>query len=237
MTEATVQINPKASLQVVRAGQEQTPIIIIDDYAEDTRQIVDYACGAIDYGPDNTSAYPGVRAKLPRSYVMAVLNSIYRLLFQVYSVPADFGMKPLNTVYSLISTPESELALAQRVPHYDSTGPYYLAVLHYLNPGPFCDTGLFRHRPTGFEKILDHRLDEFVESSSRYLDEHGEPPKKYIDASNDHYELYEQIQYKTNRLVAYPGTLLHSGLVDPFRDINSDPRSGRLTANIFVDFK
>jgi hypothetical protein len=29
---------------------------------------------------------------------------------------------------------------------------------------------------------------------------------------------------------------LHSGLVDPAVDINPDPRAGRLTANIFVDF-
>jgi hypothetical protein len=31
----------------------------------------------------------------------------------------------------------------------------------------------------------------------------------------------------------YPGYLLHSGLIDPSRDIATDPARGRLTANLF----
>jgi len=236
MQEVTIQVNPKASLKVLTVGEEKTPLIVIDDFAVDTREVIEYACSSVDYGPDSTSAYPGVRGKLPRSYVRAVLNNIYHLLFQVFSVPAALGLKPVNTVYSLISTPENQLALAQRVPHFDSNGPHYLAVLHYLNPGHFCATGLFRHKPTGFEKILENRRDEFVRTSRAFIEKHGPPPQKYINASNDHYELYEHIEYRPNRLVAYPGSLLHSGLVNPAIDINPDPRTGRLTANIFVDF-
>jgi len=236
MSEVAIQVNPNAALEVIRVGREQTPVILIDDFALETGELIDYACRANDYGPDSTSAYPGVRARLPRQYVITVLNQIYRLLFQVYSVPADLGMKPVNTVYSLISTAAQDLKPGQRVPHFDSVRPYYLAVLHYLNPGPFCDTGLFRHRPTGFERILAHREAEYRRSSAAYMRHNGEPAAGYICDSNDHYELYERIGYRPNRLVAYPGTLLHSGLVDPDRDINPDPRTGRLTANIFVDF-
>ena len=237
MQESAIQINPQASLQVLEVGEEKTPLIVIDDFAVDTREVIEYACSSVDYGPDSTSAYPGIRGKLPRHYVIEVLNRIYRLLFQVFSVPANLGLKPVNTVYSLISCPENELTQAQCVPHFDSNSPHYLAVLHYLNPGDFCATGLFRHKPTGFEKILEHRRDEFFQSSKAFMEAHGPPPKKYINASNDHYELYERIEYKPNRLVAYPGCLLHSGLVNPAMDINPDPGTGRLTANIFVDFK
>ncbi len=218
-------------------GAEKTPVIIIDNFAMDTGDMIEYACHSVNYGPDSTSAYPGVRGTLPRSYVRQVLNNIYRLLFQVYSVPDDLGLKTVNTVYSLISTPVDELAPAQCVPHFDSNDPYYLAVLHYLNPGDFCDTGLFRHRPTGFETITQPRLAEFMQSSKKFVEAHGEPPQKYIDGSTGHFELYDRIEYKPNRLVAYPGCLLHSGLVDANRDINPDPRTGRLTANIFVDCK
>ena len=49
-------------------------------------------------------------------------------------------------------------------------------------------------------------------------------------------ELYHRIDYRPNRLVVYPGCLLHSGLVNPVIDVDSNPRTGRLTANIFVDF-
>ena len=237
MQEASIQINPKASLTVRHVGEEKTPLIIIDDFALDTDDVIEYACRSVDYGPDSTSAYPGVRGTLPRSYVRQVLNNIYRLLFQVYSVEDNLGLKTVNTVYSLISTPVDELALAQCVPHFDSNNSFYLAVLHYLNPGDFCDTGLFRHKPTGFEKITEPRLAEFIQSSKSFIEIHGKPPQKYIDSSTDHFELYDRVEYRPNRLVAYPGCLLHSGLVDPVRDINPDPRTGRLTANIFVDFK
>jgi len=237
MQEASIQINPKASLKVLNVGEERTPVIIIDDFAQDTDDIIEYACRSVDYGPDSTSAYPGIRGTLPRSYVREVLNKIYRLLFQVYSVPDKLGMRTVNTVYSLISTPVDELALAQCVPHFDSNGPLYLAVLHYLNPGDFCATGLFRHKPTGFEQITEPRLAEFIQSSKAFIETNGKPPQNYINTSTDHYELYHRIGYKPNRLVVYPGCLLHSGLVDSSRDINPDPGSGRLTANIFVDFK
>ena len=237
MSEVTLQVNPKASLEVMVVGEEKTPVIIIDDFAVDTKDIIEFACRDVDYGPDSTSSYPGIRGKLPRSYVIAVLNKIYPLLFKVFAVPDTLGMKPVNTVYSLISSPESDLSLAQRAPHFDSNGPFYLAVLHYLNPGNFCDTGLFRHKPTGFEKISANRRDEFLSSSKAFINANGEPPMKYINGSAGQYELYDRIGYKPNRLVAYPGCLLNSGLVDPAIDINPDPRTGRLTANIFVDFK
>lgn len=237
MQDASIQANPQGTLKVFRVGNEQTPAIVIDDFALDTGEVIDYARQSDSYGPDNTSAYPGLRAELPRGYVISVLNSIYRLLFKVYSVPARLNMKPVNSVFSLITTPEAELLAPQRVPHYDSTSPHYLAVLHYLNPGAFGNTGLFRHRPTGFENILENRIEEYIHSRERFYEHQGVPPVEYVKGSTDQYELYHQIEYRPNRLVAYPGTLLHSILVDPARDVDGDPRTGRLTANIFVDFK
>ena len=221
MSDLAIQVNPKASLQVLNVGLEKTPVIVIDDFAVDISGVIEHACSNVDYGPDSTSAYPGIRGGLPRSYVRAVLNRIYRLLFQVFAVPSSLGMKTVNTVYSLIATPENELSSAQCVPHFDSTGAYYLAVLHYLNPGDYCDTGLFRHRPTGFEKILENRKEAFLASSKAFVEANGPPKQGYLKASDDHFELYEQIEYKPNRLVAYPGCLLHSGLVDPAVDIRA----------------
>ena len=235
MVEITLEGNPKTSLQVLKVGHEQTPVVQIDNFSTDTAGLIDFGASGVAYGPDGTG-YPGVRSMLPKSYVRAVLGRIYRLLFQVYAIPTQLGLRPVNTVYSLISTPESKLSPAQCVPHFDSYGPYYLAILHYLSPGSFCGTGLFRHRPTGFEKILDSRREAFYAASKAFEDQNGPPPQKYINGSNDHFELYEQIEYRPNRLVVYPGCLLHSGLVDPAVDIDPDPRTGRLTANIFADF-
>lgn len=232
----TIAVNRNASLSIREVGRARTPVIVIDEFAESTGPLIERACAADDYGPDATSLYPGLRSKLPRDYVVEVLNRLFALFFQVYRVPADLGMKPVHAVYSLITTPEAELEPRQCAPHFDSARPYYLAVLHYLNAGAFCDTGLFRHRETGLERVTPETVDAYIAAREAWTGRHGPLPREYVKGSNEQFELYERIEYRPNRLVVYPGSLLHSGLVDPAVDINADPRSGRLTANIFVDF-
>ena len=236
MQEVSFAVNPNAILEVHTVGRDRTPVIVIDDFGVNLAGMIDYACESAEYGPDTTSMYPGLRAKLPGTYIKVVLKQIYRLLFTVYNVPADLGMKAVNAAYSLITTPEPELTPGQRRPHFDSNRPYYLAILHYLNAGSFCDTGLFRHRATGLERITEEHVESYIQSCEAYTAAHGSPGRAYVKGSTEQYELYHRVGYRPNRLVAYPGCLLHSGLVDPAVDINPDPRSGRLTANIFVDF-
>ena len=232
MPEGSIAINRHAAVQVGRVGALQTPLIIIDEFAVDTRALIEQACQARDYAPEPSSRYPGLRAKLPQAYVRAVLNQLFPMLYKAYEVPQELDMKPVNGVFSLITIAEDELAPGQCAPHFDSPRPHYLAILHYLNPGSFCDTGLFRHRATGLERIGDDTLEHYA----RTRQSEGPPERAYVKGSNAHFELYERIAYRANRLVVYPGGLLHSGLVNPAVDIDPDPRSGRLTANLFVDF-
>lgn len=230
------EINRNCILGVRPVGRGRTPVIVIDDFAVSTGPLREYACGDASYGPDATSLYPGVRASLPREYVRGVLDQVFPLLYRVYGVPENLGMKPVNAVFSVISTPEAELEPRQCAPHFDSTRPFYLALLHYLNPGPHCDTGLFRHRETGLERVTAESVEPYIAAREAWLERNGPQPPRYIKGSDEQFELYDQIEYRPNRLAVYPGGLLHSGLVDPAVDIDADPRSGRLTANIFVDF-
>lgn len=229
-------VNPGSSLSVRQVGLGRTPVITIDSFVTSTAPLIESACAATDYAPDLTSRYPGLRARLPREYVIAVLNQLFPLLCHVYGVAGDLRMKPVNAVYSLITTPESELEPRQCAPHFDSTHPFYLAVLHYLGEGAHCDTGLFRHRETGIERVTPDTVGEYIRSREAFEQRHGPRPRAYIKGSDEQFELYERIEYRPNRLVVYPGGLLHSGLVDPAVDIDGNPRTGRLTANIFVDF-
>lgn len=213
-------------------------MIVIDDALRDTaalRSAASTEAGA-GYGPDDSAAYPGVRAPLPRDYVVEIMRPLFPMLYRTYGISRELRPRMLNTVFSLIGTPPERLSLSQRVPHFDASAPHHLAVLHYLAEGPFCGTGFFRHRPTGFERIGEERVDAYVEAGERYVARHGEPAADYIVASTGHYELIDRVDYRPNRLLVYPGGLLHSGLVDPARDVDADPRTGRLTANIFVDF-
>lgn len=236
MSEICIRANPEASAQVFPAGRERTPVIIIDDFALDTGEVIRCAINSARFGPDRDTLYPGVRAEPPGSYLQEITRAIVPLLQEVYAVPAN---RKINSIshYSLVATPPEQLQGLQRVPHFDSTHKYFFAITHYLNPGEFAGTGLFRHRPTGFENVTEDRFQEYVRTANAFIASHGDPPAAYIAASSDHFELYERIEYQPNRLVAYPGSLLHSGLIDPARDVSSDPSSGRLTANFFIEFQ
>ena len=237
MPDISFTVSPNAALKVQAVGQAGTPVIVIDDFGADLGDLIGNACReSAEYGPDATSMYPGLRARLPKSYTLEVMKQLYRLFFRIYSIPSNLGMKAVNAAYSLITTPESELKPSQCRPHIDSTRPNFLAILHYLNDGAFCDTGLFRHRETGLERITEDCLDQYNRSCEAHAAVHGETEGAYVKGSNEEYELYHRIEYRPNRLVVYPGCLLHSGLVNPEIDVDSNPRTGRLTANIFVDF-
>ncbi len=236
MTDVSIRANPEASPHVFLAGRERTPVVIVDDFALDTADVIRYALTSARFGPDRDTLYPGVRAEPPGSYLQEISRAMLPVLEEVYAVPADRKVRSISH-YSLVATPPRHLQGLQRVPHFDSTHKNFFAITHYLNPGEFAGTGLFRHRPTGFENVTEGRFDEYVRAANAFIAAHGDPPAEYIAASTDHFELYEQLDYRPNRLVAYPGSLLHSGLIDPARDVSSNPATGRLTANFFIEFR
>lgn len=234
MTDVSFQLNSQASPIVISAGEEQTPVVIIDNFAADTGDVIRYAKNSVNFAPDD-SFYPGSRARPPNAYLQEIVRAIAPLLGKVYSVPRDRRLQ-VNGYYSLVATPPGNLQLLQRIPHCDSHHKYYFAVTHYLNPHDFGGTGLYRHRPTGFEKITEERVEKYESANAAFFRANGEPPPDYFTESTDHFEFMLGIDYRPNRLVAYPGCLLHSGLIDPERDISADPATGRLTANFFFDF-
>ncbi|MFN6969711.1 MAG: DUF6445 family protein [Rheinheimera sp.] len=228
-------MNPVLQPQVLLVGEAQTPVLIIDDLAADVHALLQNAALA-DFQQDVHSYYPGVRAMLPRPYVISVLNAVYQWIYQVYQIPPDRRLKPQDIYYSLITTAETDLKPLQCLPHFDSTDPYYFALLHYLSPEPHGGTGLFRHRPTGFEKITQVEQERYFQAAQLHLSLHGSPAQRYCVQSDDHFELYQTLAYRQNRLVIYPGNLLHSSLVNPATDIAASIEGGRLTANIFINF-
>lgn len=235
MTAPSFQVNPSSKAQIIYLGSERTPVLVIDDFVSDLSVLKTMACQS-EFKPDSKSFYPGVRATLAKDYVTSCLQAVYQFIYQLYQIPQQLSLKPKMGFFSLISTPEHQLDPLQCMPHFDTPAPYYFALLHYLNDAPHGNTGFFRHKPTGFERITAARQADYFQSAQHFIDRYGAPAQGYQLQSNAHYELYYQIPYQANRLVIYPGNLLHSTLVDPATDIDSSPETGRLTANIFIDF-
>lgn len=236
MSLLNLQLNPAATNAVLKVGAEKTPVIVIDDFMVDANSVVDYVSQTIDFDAEQRTFYPGFRARINSDYTRVVVNALGKHLFKVFSIPDNYKLILDGAYYSLVATPPEELLPAQCRPHADTALPYYLAIMHYLSPDEHGGTGFFKHKPTGFEKITPNRIDEYKESMLAFFDAHGHSQPGYITQSSEQYELMGEIGYKPNRMIIYPGCLLHSGLINPATDISKDPRTGRLTANIFLNF-
>lgn len=223
-------------LKIDRIGRAQTPIMVADDVCVDGGASLRSFASKLRFEADASSLYPGVRAKLPDAYVTELLSKVIESLYTTYNIPRHFTPSVTQSCFSLLTQPASLLSPMQRIPHFDSANPYFFAILHYLGNGKHGNTGFFRHNPTRLERIYEIDKNNYFETTSRFLNGQAEIDKKYMDDTNDHYTLYYQILYLTDRLAIYPGNTLHSILVNSEADIDWSIDQGRLTANIFLSF-
>ncbi|WP_439102976.1 DUF6445 family protein [Congregibacter sp.] len=225
-------------VDIVPVGRENTPVVVIDDLLLSIDSLRDNAALKASFQLDERFAYPGRRALLPLSYGDCIKPLLDQLLLDVYGVPRGLRSSLVHAFYSLITLKPEELQKLQRVPHFDTHDPFYFATVHYLGPQlgleKHSGTGIFRHKPTGYERISRERFPEFVQAANQHMHVHGAPPQSYINGNTDHFELIAAFDNRPNRMILYPGNLLHSGLIDPDVDIDANPASGRLTANLFL---
>ena len=236
MQSNTLQLHPDITNLVLNVGDEKTPVIIIDNFLANLDAFVDSVCAHVDFDAEKQTYYPGFRARIGEDYCRLVVNTLGRHLFKVFAVPEHHRLVLDGAYYSLVATPPEQLLPAQCRPHCDTAMPYYLAIMQYLSPGEHGGTGFFKHKQTGFERITPERKNQYSQSVARFDQLHGNPSQSYITASNDQFELMGSVEYRPNRMIIYPGNLLHSGLINPATDIDKNPRTGRLTANIFLNF-
>ncbi|MBU2924282.1 DUF6445 family protein [Colwellia sp. 1_MG-2023] len=233
-------LNPHLTQQVCFIGNEKTPILVVDNFMLDYSAAINEATKC-SYTSDKRSVgeyYPGVRAPVGSDYGMALLQHTAVTFYKIFGVPKSLTLFPQNGSYSLITKQIQELDLLQCIPHFDNTKIFSFAMLHYLNQGDFGGTGFYCQKPTGFENITAVRKSAYLESAQQHINKKGNPVQQYFTHSTDHFELIHKVDYKTNRLVIYPGTILHSAFIDkPQRDVCAAPKVGRLSANFFIEFK
>ena len=235
-TMLDIQINKPLHPEVRIVGNEKTPVVVIDEPIKTTEGLIRYATEQATFDSDSQFAYPGIRTDLPAEYAATLVPELIDLITEIYRPPPSYKFHLIHQLYSLVTKRPEELRDRQRVPHFDNHSPFYFATVHHLNPGQYAGTGIFRHRPTGYERIPEQRYASYAQAAESHIEAHGLPPEKYINATDEHFELIAELEYRPNRLVMYPGNLLHSGLIQPERDISADPATGRLTANLFLYF-
>jgi len=213
-------------------------IVFIDNFLQDPQALVEAAIQS-RFEPSARRAeqkgYPGLRVAAPAAYTQMLAELLDPLIKVNFLVPENLRIKVGLSAFSLTTTPPAELGPLQRMPHFDASTPHHMAAMLWLCDESHGGTGFYRHNATGWQRITsensEHYLDVCHEEVNRHL-----PPARYFDRSDERFTFLGMMPARFNRLVVYPGSLLHSACINPARSLSGDPRQGRLTVNTFCDF-
>lgn len=215
-----------------RFGQSRQPVVTVDGITGDVASAAAAAARLAPFPPSRTY-YPGLRRILTPvdgdayAYACGLLEAAAPFIGGAFD--AD-GFDLIEASFSVVTMPPETLAPAQRAPHFDSTDPNEIAVLHYLADTPGSGTAFYRQRSTGIEVVTEANRDAFVAAAKA----ESASLSGYTNADNAHFEQIGRIEAKSDRLVIYRGALLHSGVIPAGMKLSADPREGRLTANLFI---
>jgi len=218
-------------------GTEKSRVVVVDDLIPDAHRFVETAAAMAPFDPEAVNYYPGLRRIFTQAdteawdYVSTVLTAVAQFVGGAFNAT---GFTVNEASFSIVTHRPEQLRPAQRIPHFDSPDQNFVAVLHYLNDIPNTGTCFYRHRATGFERITPQRAEAFA--TMRRLE--GMPSQGgFIGDSNTLYEQLLRVDGRFNRLLIYQGALLHSGFIPHDFTFSGDPRSGRLTGNLFIQLK
>ena len=224
-------LNYSARFSTRFLGHEKNPLVTIDNVLRAPDELIALACKANFDSPPG-GYYPGINAPLPKDYASSLVKALRPLLAQNFGFPLDAPIQ-LSGYLALATLNPSQLKPIQKIPHYDSTDPMQLAMVHYLCRGSQGGTGFYRHIDTGFETIDPERSPVYLSSYHRALATYGDRLQRHVCAETPGYELIDKEDALLNRLIIYRSNCLHSGDLEN-SNLSSDPRTGRLTANIFI---
>ena len=221
--------------QCQRIGLEQTALLVLDNFHPEPQLLKQQAL-LCRFAADASNFYPGVRAVTPVEYQQHLL-SLLPVLRSSYAPDASH-LQLLLSAFALACTPATQLKPIQMLPHFDAVSNLQLAMVHYLCDEPFGGTAFYRHQTTQFERITTERLPVYgqqLKQQAMAARLHEKPQYMAGDSV-----LFQQIAYvpaKFNRLVIYPGNLLHSGVMNGSVVHTADPNSGRLTVSSFLQLR
>lgn len=227
-------LNRRLAVSLKRVGEEQEPVLIVEDVLADPGALVDYAAREVRFapvwGPDG--GYPGIRAPAPLNYVERLVRALSPTIEKAFGLE-QVALAHAECNFSLVTLPPDRLAPLQRIPHADTSDPLQFALLHYLCEPRFGGTAFYRQRATGFETLRPERMAAYEQAREQEL----AAASAYIAGDSGAYLQTAAFDAQPNRAIVYRSRTLHSGQISDPSLLSDDPRRGRLTANIFVNYR
>ncbi len=224
----------KLKIHTETLGEEQTPVLIVDNFIEQVDCLIEFAAQQNFFRPPGY--YPGVRANASAAYQVLLIKLIRPYLKTLFNI-THTQMRASQTQFSLATQAANNLHLLQRIPHFDSTQDNSLATVHYLFKQDFGGTGFYRHKKTNFERITKARLTAYLKSLESENGTENMPKKRdgYINGDTRLFSQIAKQEARFNRLLVYPQNILHSGDIPNTFVPDNRARNGRLTLNTFID--
>jgi uncharacterized protein DUF6445 len=234
--DGRLRLHERCQIESVRVGDQGLPVLVIDNFLSNADILVDYAALRCAFESVSDTFYPGVRAPMPPIYCFALRAFLGDAIGKAFGLAAG-GVTGELSHFSLVTTLPGNLSVPQRMPHFDSTNPKQLAVLHYLCGPEHGGTSFYRHRRTRFEFIDDTRSQVYGSAVKEDLVALGSLPPKYICGDDPMFERIGCFAAAFNRVLVYRSIDLHSADIRPGYHFDANPRSGRLTANTFFYYR
>jgi hypothetical protein len=228
-------VNAAGSSCVHRVGREGQPVIVIDDFMAEPEGLIVYAESGDPFQASPHDYYPGVRKPAPPQYAAELCAKYAKLLREVFALGASEPDVLLSALSITTIRPE-KLRPIQRLPHFDTSDPRQLAVVHYLCEARHGGTSFYRHRKTGYETIAQDRLKQYAALLKQQVMTEYAPPAEYMGGDNALFERIASFDARFNRALIYPSNLLHSGNILLTCSEDHPPRTARLTVNTFLKF-
>lgn len=227
-------LHPQLCINTFNVGNEQSPVLVIDNLIANPEQLIDIACA--QQFTQGGVFYPGIRAVTPLEYQKFLIAAVCPLLVNFFKLPeSKLGFSLCH--FSLVTTPATTLNSYQRIPHVDAVDQHSLATLHYLFNKPLGGTDFYRHRATGFETVNEQRKEHYFSMLQQERAAMEQTSASYMNGDTNTFEKIGSVEGVFNRMVVYHKNLLHSGAIAENFVPDTNPRTGRLSINCFIDVK
>lgn len=216
-------------------GQSGEPAVVLDGVFVAPEAIVAAVASHARFSTaPGTSGYPGIQAPVPAAYSRALLAAAAPALALLFGHEGG-AIGGIGCTFSLVTAAPEALHPLQTVPHVDIAEPDRFAVLHYLCDAPFGGTAFYRQDATGLEQVSRADWPRF--EAARNAELAAMAPAGYPSPTTPGYTLTAAVAAKMDRIVVYRSHSLHSGIIVPGLAHPADPRTGRLTGNLFAIYR
>ena len=220
---------------VRRIALGNTWACVVDDALLAPEQWVAHAAEqAGDFAEAARNAYPGVELRMPEAVSARIGEFFDRHLRSQYGLRRTLRQ---HARLALVTRAEASLQPYQTIPHVDApalaVGECAMAAVLYLFRDPTLGGTSFYRARVDAGTLARLVADAGTLGAEAFSARHG-VPRAYPREGGAWFERVLTVPARWNRLVVYPGSVLHSGAIDAAERLHADPRRGRLTLNAFL---